>query len=661
MANCGEFKPMTPNFAPVARIAGFALRVLAIAAFLTPAMPAAAQVQTEVPPLVEGAKPVTIERIKVHSPSIEGNLEGNSADRDVLVVLPPSYRADPTRRYPVVYALHGYSIGAEQWTKEIHVPQVVEGAFAKGVPEMIVVLPDSKTVHNGSVYSTSVTTGDFEDFIAKDLVAYIDSHYRTIPDRRSRGLVGHSMGGYGATRIGMKHADVFGALYIMSPGGLQGRPIMPPSADDLAAIRNVTSLEEATKLPFGARGLLAMSSAWSPDPNRPPLYLDLPYDKDGKPDEQVLRRWTANSPFAMLDQYVPNLKRYAAIAMDVGDEDSLNADTKKLHQMLLDQGIANSFEFYHGTHTSRVAFRFQDHVLPFFGKHLKFEPPGPPTSPPVAGDVGSGPYPAIMEVDPSLPRHVIYRPKDLAPFKQKKLAVYIWGNGACTDDAGSVRNHLLEIASHGYLVVVPGFIGDELKKVQAARPPRQEGAPLTLPTSTLDLRDGLDWALAQNALAGSKYRGLIDTSAVAASGFSCGGVQAIELATSDKRVTTLIVQNSGLFPDNAVKIPGMDLAKSALRKLRHPVLYLMGGPTDIAWANGHDDFERIDNVPAVLVALPTGHGGTYHDPHGGAAAAIAVDWLEWQLRGDKTAARSFLGQNCRICMVPGWTIERKGF
>ena len=141
----------------------------------------------------------------------------------LFVYLPPSYSTDKRRRYPVVYALHGYSIGAEQWSKEIHVPQTIEGAFAQGAQEMIVVLPDSKTVHNGSMYSSSMTTGDFEQFIAKDVVAYIDGHYRTIPNRASRGLVGHSMGGYGAARIGMKHADIFGSLYIMSPCCLSAR------------------------------------------------------------------------------------------------------------------------------------------------------------------------------------------------------------------------------------------------------------------------------------------------------------------------------------------------------------------------------------------------------------------------------------------------------
>lgn len=134
----------------------------------------AAQVQTEVPPEVPGAKSVAVEHISVHGRALEGNLEADSADRDVIVFLPPSYAKDKSKRYPVVYALHGYSIGAEQWTHEIHVPQTIEGAFAQGAQEMIVVLPDSKTLHNGSMYSSSVTTGDFEEFIAQDLVAFVE-------------------------------------------------------------------------------------------------------------------------------------------------------------------------------------------------------------------------------------------------------------------------------------------------------------------------------------------------------------------------------------------------------------------------------------------------------------------------------------------------------
>ena len=213
-----------------------------------------AQVQTIVPPVVPGAKPVSVEHIRIHGTALEGNLEGDAVDRDVIVFLPPSYEKEKHRRYPVVYALHGYSIGAEQWTHEIHVPQTVEGAYAQGAQEMIVVLPDSKTVHNGSMYSSSVTTGDFEKFISHDVVAHIDGHYRTIPDRMSRGLVGHSMGGYGASRIGMKHPDVFGSLYIMSPCCMSARPGGPPNSELEKTLEAVKTQADSEKLPFFASG-----------------------------------------------------------------------------------------------------------------------------------------------------------------------------------------------------------------------------------------------------------------------------------------------------------------------------------------------------------------------------------------------------------------------
>jgi S-formylglutathione hydrolase FrmB len=285
------------------------------------------------------------------------------------VFLPPSYARETSRRYPVVYALHGYSIGAEQWSKEIHVPQTIEGAFAAGVQEMIVVLPDSKTVHNGSMYSSSVTTGDFERFVARDVVAHVDARYRTIPDRRSRGLVGHSMGGYGATRIGMKYPDVFGSLYIMSPCCLSPRPTGPSNPEMEKALEAVKTPEDSAKLPFFPRAQLATAAAWSPNPKNPPLYLDLP-TKEGVPRPEVLAKWAANAPLAFVDQYVGNLRRYHGIAVDVGDQDRLRDDAGKLHDVLDTYGIPNTFEVYAGTHTSHVAVRFQNHVMTFFGRNL---------------------------------------------------------------------------------------------------------------------------------------------------------------------------------------------------------------------------------------------------------------------------------------------------
>jgi S-formylglutathione hydrolase FrmB len=216
-----------------------------------------------------------------------------------------------------------------------------------------------------------VTTGDFERFISHDLVAYVDSHYRTIAERTSRGLVGHSMGGYGAARIGMKHPDVFGSLYIMSPCCLSARGAGPAGIDLEKAVAGMKAPSDGEGLPFFTRAQLATAAAWSPNPKNPPLFLDLP-TKDGAPQPDVLAKWSANAPLAFVDQYVGNLRQYRAIAMDVGDQDGLRVDAGKLHDVLDVYGIPSSFEVYEGTHTSKVADRIQNHVIPFFSQNLCF-------------------------------------------------------------------------------------------------------------------------------------------------------------------------------------------------------------------------------------------------------------------------------------------------
>jgi S-formylglutathione hydrolase FrmB len=219
------------------------------------------------------------------------------------------------------------------------------------------------------MYSSSVTTGDFERFVSHDLVEYIDAHYRTIPARTSRGLVGHSMGGYGATRIGMKHSDVFGSLYIMSPCCLSPMGNRPPNPEIEKALEAVKTPADSAGLNFFARAMLASAAAWAPDPKNPPLYLDLPV-KDGAVQPDIAAKFAANAPLAFIDQYIGNLRQYRAIGIDVGDQDGLKTDTVKLHEVLDTYGIANTFELYHGTHTSAVADRFQNHVLPFFSGNL---------------------------------------------------------------------------------------------------------------------------------------------------------------------------------------------------------------------------------------------------------------------------------------------------
>jgi len=343
--------------------------VLVIAGQASAQTAAPAKPPLNIPAPVAGAAPVIVERIVVHGASLEGNLEGDSPDRSVIVYLPPSYAKTPSKRYPVLYALHGYSINNEKWTTEIKTPQTIEGAFATGTREMIVVIADAQTLHNGSMYSNSATTGNWEDFISRDLVSYIDAHYRTIANRMSRGIAGHSMGGYGTVRIAMRHPDVFSSFYAMSPCCMGTRGAPPPEMGK--KLEAAVAAGESATLDFFSRATLASAAAWSPNPKAPPFYLDLP-TKDRVAQPGVLARWAANSPLAMVDQYVANLRRYTAIALDVGDRDGLRTDTAELHRLLDTYGIANTFELYPGDHVSAVADRMQNHVLPFFSRHLEF-------------------------------------------------------------------------------------------------------------------------------------------------------------------------------------------------------------------------------------------------------------------------------------------------
>ncbi len=275
---------------------------------------------------------------------------------------------------------------------------------------------------------------------------------------------------------------------------------------------------------------------------------------------------------------------------------------------------------------------------------------------------GTGRYPAMKEEVASLPKHVVYRPKNLAALGSAKLGVVAWGNGGCSDDGASTRFHLLEIASHGYLVIANGRIlsgpGAPPREPRAQTPPSQPQPPRTV---AADLTAAIDWALAENKRSGSPYFGRIDPSMVALAGWSCGGLQALA-AAKDPRVKTVVMQNTGVLNDGPnTTIPGMDLTKDALANFHTPVLYILGGPPDIAYKNGMDDFHRIANVPVAVANLPVGHGGTYQDPNGGEAAQVAVSWLDWQLRGDAKAARRFVGDDCGLCRDAKWTLERRNF
>jgi S-formylglutathione hydrolase FrmB len=315
----------------------------------------------------------TLERVKVHGASLEGNLMGESASPEVSIYLPPSYATDRTRRYPVVYMLHGYTgtdLGYFGPTgRQAHV--IAERVFASGAArEMILVMPNAMNAYGGSMYSNSVTAGDWEGYIAEDLVAYMDQRYRTIATRDARGLAGHSMGGYGTMRIGMKRPDVFAAIYALSSCCLNEGTVRPSRGGGPSPAEAITSIEGA-RGNRGAQGTLARAAAWAPNPSNPPLYLDLP-TKNGEVVPEVAVKWAANSPVAMLDQYVPNLKKLKAIALDIGLQDGLITGNRLLVERMTRFGVTHTFETYEGDHGNRISERIEQKVLPFFSTHLAF-------------------------------------------------------------------------------------------------------------------------------------------------------------------------------------------------------------------------------------------------------------------------------------------------
>lgn len=272
-------------------------------------------------------------------------------------------------------------------------------------------------------------------------------------------------------------------------------------------------------------------------------------------------------------------------------------------------------------------------------------------------NAGTGGQPAIKEMVRSLPDHTVYRPANLADIPDGSLGVIGWGNGGCSPDGASARFHLLELASHGYVAIAPGKI---LSGPGLPLPPPPEPGELNAETSSTQVMQGIEWALAENERPGSPLYRLLDPTKIAVSGFSCGGVQALDLAR-DPRVKAVVIHNSGIFPDGTNPMSGLVTEKAWLDGLHTPVIYILGGPTDIAHANGMDDFARISKVPVAVANLDVGHGGTFMEPDGGAAAKVAVAWLEWQLRGDAQAAAMFTGEDCGLCKDEAWTFERKNF
>jgi dienelactone hydrolase len=287
------------------------------------------------------------------------------------------------------------------------------------------------------------------------------------------------------------------------------------------------------------------------------------------------------------------------------------------------------------------------------------------------GQEGLGGFPAILEQDPSLMTHTIYRPQDLSKVKGK-MPIIAWGEGGCANDGLAHRNFLMEIASHGFLAVAIG--PPVVRQPQAKGAPKgdakqgapkgdgKQAAPAGPATKSSQLIDAINWALAENSRKGSPYNGKLDASKIAVMGMSCGGIQAYAVS-ADPRVKLVGIFNSGILPaPNGPGSPVMeDVRKDQLDKLHTPIFYVTGDKTDIAYENGMDDFKRITKVPAIHTFKDgVGHGGTYSQPNGGDFARVAVAMLKWQLKGEKDQSKMFVGPDCGLCKEAGWHVATKG-
>lgn len=328
-----------------------------------------------VPTPEPGNFPSKLEEKTFISDALVGNFFGDPADRRLLVYTPKDYDPDGTRKYPVVYLLHGLPLGDSTfvnpalWTKYApteHPDFPAEGfqvwmdsmIARKAIDPMLVVMPDAGTKYGFCFYTNSILQGNYEDFIAYDLVKYMDTHYKTIAAPAGRAVVGHSQGGYGALRMGMYHPDVFGMIaslasipYFEGLGG--GTPyIIAENPNGMhGPLPQINSL---TTITYG------MSAAWSPNLNNPPYYVDLPFNyPSGSIRQDVWNSWFKYDPYTLLDSRAYSLKSLKGFYMDAGTSDAWKPLSDVYHNGLTTRAIPHKYVIYNGGHHDRMFLQIE--------------------------------------------------------------------------------------------------------------------------------------------------------------------------------------------------------------------------------------------------------------------------------------------------------------
>lgn len=515
-------------------------------------------------------------------------------ERELYVYVPPGY--DEKKSYPVLYLLGGSGELPSNWVYDGRVNFIMDNLLAEGKAEpMLIVIPNNQVIHRNHPQHTELTFDIFEKELREHVIPLIDKNYSTIREAKGRAISGLSMGGRHSMFVGFRSLDIFANFGILSAG-------------------------------------------------------------DTNPEESL--RDFLNDPD------VNNKVDYLFVGQGTKEADSFfNLRVQALHNALTNHNIHHEyFVGGRGAHDwSTWRYLLYNRFLPNLWKKNKNNTPaellpGSKVSSAPAPDEtsrrvmvedgGTGAYRAIMYTDDSLPTHTLFRPDDLEPFGEShKLPIIAWGNGACANSPWEHVNFLSEVASHGFLVVAIG-------------PMPQEGERGMGRSTSSQLLDAIDWAISQNKDQRSPLYNKIDTSKIAVSGMSCGGLQTLEFAP-DPRITTALVCNSGIIGDGG-GMPGMPgLTKEHLAKLHSPTLYLLGGETDIAYKNGMDDYRRINHVPVFVANMDVGHGGTYGQPHGGEFARVATAWVKWQLKGDGEAGKMFTGDTPQLSLSTLWKTDKK--
>jgi S-formylglutathione hydrolase FrmB len=304
------------------------------------------------------------------------NKGGENPNRSCSVYLPPGYEKS-SDRYPVIYFLHGFT-ATDKIADEIK-DVLDEGILRKKIRPYILVIPNHYTLFQGSFYTDSELTGNWETFTYKELVEHMDKNFRTLPVRESRGIAGHSMGGYGAIKIAMRHPEVFSSVYGLSPGLMSFVKEFGPNSPFFKIFQNAKNEDDLNRA-YYPKVLAAVGRAWSPNPNKPPFFCDMPFSYKADSlivNEDVLKKWHANMPVEMVNDYADNLRKLTAIKLDWGRNDSPRFPVQNMafSQKLENIGVNHFAEEYIGTHVDKIWTldgRVLNSVLPFFNDYLKF-------------------------------------------------------------------------------------------------------------------------------------------------------------------------------------------------------------------------------------------------------------------------------------------------